>query len=60
MCVSIYKTHMKTRHVYKEHLYFDVLVGLPQSEGRKTLYKIIASWRKHLHVLDACERLINI
>ena len=30
--VYIWKTHMKTRHVFEEHLYFDRLVGLLQGE----------------------------
>ena len=30
--IYIYKTQMKTRHIFEEHLYFDRLVGLLQGE----------------------------
>ena len=31
--IYIYQTQMKIRHIGKDHLYFDQLVGLPQGES---------------------------
>ena len=62
---------METRHVNREHLYFDRQVGLLQGEENTSveiqvfsinvsclhLCSIYCFMKKHLHELDACERL---